>query len=261
MADSATESQASLIGQSSVCASQESHSLPPRPPAVASGVLGLIGRTPMVELTGFHDNPDVHIYAKLEGANPGGSVKDRIALSLIEQGEASGELTRDRIILESTSGNTGIGLAMVGAAKGYRVVLTMSAAMSEERKTVLRAFGATLIETDPTKGTGGAIEVARQMMRDNPGRYWMSAQHSSLNNPRAHDENTAQEILQQVPGVTHFVAGIGTFGTLRALAVACVKPAGCVWWASNPSSVNPFRGCETCRSPTHHRCMTNLCSI
>jgi len=169
----------------------------------------------MVELTGFHDNPDVHIYAKLEGANPGGSVKDRIALSLIEQGEASGELTRDRIILESTSGNTGIGLAMVGAAKGYRVVLTMSAAMSEERKTVLRAFGATLIETDPTKGTGGAIEVARQMMRDNPGRYWMSAQHSSLNNPRAHDENTAQEILQQVPGVTHFVAGIGTFGTLR----------------------------------------------
>lgn len=215
VADSATASQARLIGQSSVCASQESHSLPPRPHAVASGVLGLIGRTPMVELTGFHDNPDVHIYAKLEGANPGGSVKDRIALSLIEQGEASGELTRDRIILESTSGNTGIGLAMVGAAKGYRVVLTMSAAMSEERKTVLRAFGATLIETDPTKGTGGAIEVARQMMRDNPGRYWMSAQHSSLNNPRAHDENTAQEILQQVPGVTHFVAGIGTFGTLR----------------------------------------------
>lgn len=184
-------------------------------PSPAAGVLGMIGNTPTVEITGFHDNPDVRIFAKLEGANPGGSVKDRIALSLIERGEASGELTRDRTILESTSGNTGIGLAMVGAAKGYRVVLTMSAAMSEERKQVLRAFGATLIETDPAKGTGGAIEVARQMMADNPGVYWMSQQHSSPDNPLAHYEHTADEILQQVPDITHFVAGIGTFGTLR----------------------------------------------
>ena len=186
-----------------------------RVPSPATGVLGMIGNTPTVEITGFHDNPHVRIYAKLEGANPGGSVKDRIALSLIEQGEASGELTRDKVILESTSGNTGIGLAMVGAAKGYRVVLTMSAAMSEERKQVLRAFGATLIETDPTKGTGGAIEVARQMMADHPDVYWMSQQHSSLDNPLAHYEHTADEILQQVPDITHFVAGIGTFGTLR----------------------------------------------
>lgn len=186
-----------------------------RAPSAATGVLGMIGNTPTVEITGFHDNPQVRIFAKLEGANPGGSVKDRIALSLIERGEASGELTRDKIILESTSGNTGIGLAMVGAAKGYRVVLTMSAAMSEERKQVLRAFGATLIETDPTKGTGGAIEVARQMMADNPGVYWMSQQHSSLDNPLAHYEHTAEEILEQVPDITHFVAGIGTFGTLR----------------------------------------------
>lgn len=180
-----------------------------------SGVLGMIGNTPMVEITGFHENPNVRIFAKLEGSNPGGSVKDRIALSLIEQGEASGDLTPDKIILESTSGNTGIGLAMVGAAKGYQVVLTMSAAMSEERKKVLKAFGATLVETDPARGTGGAIDVARQMMKDNPGVYWMSRQHSSPDNPLAHYENTAEEIREQVPDITHFVAGIGTFGTLR----------------------------------------------
>lgn len=196
------------------------------PPARAAGVLGMIGNTPMVELTGFHDNPNVRIFAKLEGSNPGGSVKDRIALSLIEQGEASGQLTHEKTILESTSGNTGIGLAMVGAAKGYNVVLTMSAAMSEERKKVLRAFGATLIETDPTKGTGGAIEVARQMMADNPGEYWMSRQHSSKDNPLAHYETTAEEILQQVPEITHFVAGIGTFGTLRGAGVKLRESAG-----------------------------------
>lgn len=178
-------------------------------------VLSLIGNTPMVEIQNLHDNPRVKIFAKLEGANPSGSVKDRIALSLIEEAEASGALTPDKIILESTSGNTGIGLAMVGSAKGYRVVLTMSSGMSEERKKVARAFGATLIETDPTKGTGGAIEVARQMVADDPGKYWMANQHSSAGNPLAHYETTADEILSQVPDVTHFVAGIGTFGTLR----------------------------------------------
>jgi serine O-acetyltransferase len=178
-------------------------------------VLSLIGNTPVVPIRNLHDNPRVKIFAKLEGANPSGSVKDRIALSLIEQAEASGALTHDKIILESTSGNTGIGLAMVGVAKGYQVVLTMSSAMSEERKKVARAFGATLIETDPTKGTGGAIEVAHQMVADNPGKYWMANQHASHDNPLAHYEETANEILEQVPDVTHFVAGIGTFGTLR----------------------------------------------
>ena len=188
-------------------------------PATAPGVISMIGNTPVMEIKGMHDNPKVRIFAKLEGSNPSGSVKDRIALKLIEQGEQSGTLTRDKIILESTSGNTGIGLAMVGAAKGYQVVLTMSAAMSEERKKVLRAFGATLVETDPTKGTGGAIEVANQMDAENPGKYWMARQHSSLDNPLAHYEHTATEILQQVPDVTHFVAGIGTFGTLRGAGV------------------------------------------
>ena len=190
------------------------------------GVLSLIGNTPVVEIRNLHDNPRVKIFAKLEGSNPSGSVKDRIALSLIERAEASGALTPGKIILESTSGNTGIGLAMVGAAKGYQVVLTMSSAMSEERKKVARAFGATLVETDPTKGTGGAIEVARQMHVDEPGKYWMANQHSSSDNPLAHYEETASEILNQVPDVTHFVAGIGTFGTLRGAGVCLRETVG-----------------------------------
>lgn len=187
----------------------------PKRPAI----LELIGNTPMLPIRNLHDNPNVKIFAKLEGANPSGSVKDRVALSLIERAEESGELTHDKIILESTSGNTGIGLAMVGAAKGYKVVLTMSAAMSEERKKVLRAFGATLIETDPTKGTGGAIAVAKQMVADEPGKYWAASQHSSPDNPLAHYTDTADEILRQTPDVTHFVAGIGTFGTLKGAGV------------------------------------------
>lgn len=189
-------------------------------------ILDLIGNTPMLPIRNLHDNPNVKIFAKLEGANPSGSVKDRVALSLIERGEESGALTHDKIILESTSGNTGIGLAMVGAAKGYKVVLTMSAAMSEERKKVLRAFGATLIETDPTKGTGGAIAVAKQMVLDEPGKYWAASQHSSPDNPLAHYLDTADEILEQTPDVTHFVAGIGTFGTLKGAGVRLREAAG-----------------------------------
>lgn len=218
-------------------------------PKVASGVLGMIGCTPMVEIKGLHENPNVRILAKLEGANPGGSVKDRIALSLIEQGEASGQLTHDKIILESTSGNTGIGLAMVGAAKGYKVVLTMSSAMSEERKKVLRAFGATLIETDPTKGTGGAIEVANQMMEENPDIYWMSRQHSSLDNPLAHYESTAQEILQQAPDITHFVAGIGTFGTLRGAGVRLREESGARVIGIEPELGQSIQGLRNMNEP------------
>lgn len=218
-------------------------------PKVAPGVLGMIGSTPMVEIKGLHENANVRILAKLEGANPGGSVKDRIALSLIEQGEASGKLTHDKIILESTSGNTGIGLAMVGAAKGYKVVLTMSSAMSEERKKVLRAFGATLIETDPTKGTGGAIEVANRMMEENPDVYWMSRQHSSLDNPLAHYESTAQEILKQAPGITHFVAGIGTFGTLRGAGIRLREEAGARVIGVEPELGQSIQGLRNMNEP------------
>lgn len=216
---------------------------------VRSSVVDMIGNTPAFEIRNIEHNPAVRIFAKLEGYNPSGSIKDRIALSLIEAGEASGELTPDKVILESTSGNTGIGLAMVGAAKGYEVVLTMSSGMSKERKQVLRAFGATLIETDPTKGTGGAIEKARQMALDEPGKYWMSRQHSSAGNPKAHYEHTAVEILQQVPDVTHFVAGIGTFGTLRGAGQRLREEVGAQVIGLEPVLGKPIQGLRNMQEP------------
>ncbi len=218
-------------------------------PAANPSVLDLIGNTPVVRIRRVPHNPQVKIIAKLEGSNPSGSIKDRIALSLIEEGERSGALTWDKTILESTSGNTGIGLAMVGAAKGYRVVLTMSSAMSEERKQVLRAFGAELIETDPEKGTGGAIERARQMVREEPGRYWLANQHSSANNPKAHYEGTAAEILQQVPDVTHFVAGIGTFGTLKGAGGRLREEVGATVVGLEPALGKPIQGLRNMNEP------------
>lgn len=212
-------------------------------------VLDLIGSTPVVEINNISTNPDVKIFAKLEGWNPSGSVKDRVALSLVEEGEQSGALTKDKVILESTSGNTGIGLAMVGAAKGYQVVLTMSSAMSEERKKVLRAFGATLIETPPDKGTGGAIERAREMLLMEPGKYWMANQHSSLDNPKAHYKFTAAEILDQVPDVTHFVAGIGTFGTLRGAGQRLREEVGASIVGIEPKLGHPIQGLRNMNEP------------
>lgn len=219
------------------------------PPQAVDNVLDLIGNTPVVQLRRIPQNPNVKIYAKLEGSNPTGSIKDRLALSLVENGEATGELTHEKTILESTSGNTGIGLAMVGAAKGYRVVLTMSSAMSEERKQVLRAFGAELIETDPEKGTGGAIERARQMIQEEPGKYWLANQHSSLANPQVHYERTAAEILQQVPDVTHFVAGIGTFGTLRGAGGRLREELGVKVIGLEPEFGKPIQGLRNMREP------------
>ena len=220
-----------------------------RAPAVTESVLDMVGNTPMIRIRNIPHNPRVKIFAKLEGNNPSGSIKDRLALSLVEEGEKSGALTKDKIILESTSGNTGIGLAMVGAAKGYRVVLTMSSAMSEERKKVLRAFGAELIETAHDKGTGGAIEVARQMVRDEPGKYWMANQHASPDNPKVHYEKTADEILQQVPDVTHFVAGIGTFGTLRGAGQRLREEVGAKVVGLEPALGKPIQGLRNMQEP------------
>jgi S-sulfo-L-cysteine synthase (O-acetyl-L-serine-dependent) len=177
-------------------------------------ILDLIGNTPLVKINNLNPNPKVNIYAKLEGQNPGGSVKDRIGLSMIQAAEKSGELTKNKTILEPTSGNTGIGLALVGVVKGYRVVLTMSAGMSEERKKMLKALGAKLVETDPLKGTDGAIMKAKEMFQENPKKYWMPYQFSNPNNPLAHFENTAEEIIKDLPNIDYFVAGIGTSGTL-----------------------------------------------
>lgn len=178
-------------------------------------LLETIGKTPLVKISRLNPNPRVTIAVKLEGTNPGGSVKDRIAYYMITMAEKSEELTKDKIILEPTSGNTGIGLALVAAVKGYRLLVTMSEWMSEERRKMLEAFGAEIILTPGEKGTDGAIEKARQLYAQNPERYFMPNQYNNSSNALAHYETTAVEIWEQTAGkVTHFVAGMGTTGTL-----------------------------------------------
>jgi cysteinyl-tRNA synthetase len=184
------------------------------------GVLETIGNTPLVEIRKLNPNPNVKIYAKLESFNPGGSVKDRPALYMIERAEERGELTHDKIILEATSGNTGIGLAMVAAAKGYRLCLTLSESASEERKKILKALGAELRFTPAALGTDGAIEEAYTIMRENPDKYFLVDQFNNEDNIAAHYHGTAEEIWEQTGGeVTLLVATLGTSGT----AMGCAK--------------------------------------
>lgn len=177
-------------------------------------ILDAIGNTPLVELMNG-TNGHVRVLAKLEGHNPGGSVKDRVARQMILAAEASGELTPDRIILEATSGNTGIGLAMVGAAKGYKVRLTMPACVSMERRRVLEAFGADIVLTPAEQATDGAIREAHRLLDEDPDLYYMPNQFDNPANVAAHYETTGPEILEQADGeVDVLVAGLGTSGTL-----------------------------------------------
>ena len=183
------------------------------------GILKCIGNTPLAEID-LNPNPNVKILAKLEGNNPGGSVKDRIALYMIESAEKQGILTKDKIILEATSGNTGIGLAMVASAKKYRVKLTMPACVSVERRRILEAFGAELILTPSSEGTDGAIRLAHKILEEEPERYFMPNQFDNKANFIAHYETTGKEIIEQTNGkVTHFVAGMGTTGTLMGVSM------------------------------------------
>ncbi len=178
-------------------------------------ILETIGRTPLVKINKSVKNKNATLYAKLEGQNPGGSVKDRIALSMVEAAEGDGTLTKDKIILEPTSGNTGLGLAIVALIKGYQLHVTMSAAMTEERKSMLLALGTTIILTDPTKGTDGAIFKAREMVKENPEKYWQPDQFSNTANPAVHYRTTAEEIWEDLDGrIDVFVAGLGTSGTV-----------------------------------------------
>src|SRR6185437_38992 len=179
-----------------------------------SSILDTIGNTPLVELKSFAPRPGVHIYAKLEGQNPTGSVKDRIAKYMIESGERLGQLKPGDTILEPTSGNTGIGLVMIGQVKGYKVVCVMPENVSEERTQLLQAFGAEIIYTPGELGSNGAIAHAKQVVAENPGRYYFPYQYGNEANPRAHYETTGPEILRDLPQVTAFVAGLGTGGTL-----------------------------------------------
>jgi cysteine synthase B len=178
-------------------------------------VLGAIGNTPLVELSKLNGNADVKILAKLEGNNPGGSVKDRPAFYMIKMAEASGELTQDKTIIEPTSGNTGIALAMIGAAKGYKVKLFMPECVSVERQLILQAFGAEVVMTPAREAVDGAIRRAHQALKDEPGKYYMPNQFDNVNNVLSHYETTGPEIFTQTGGrVDVFVASMGTTGTL-----------------------------------------------
>jgi len=182
-------------------------------------ILNAIGNTPLVEVKRLNPNPKVKILAKIEYVNPGGSVKDRPALSMIENGEKSGELTHDKIVIEATSGNTGIGLAMVCAIKGYRLLLAMSEAVSIERRKILAARGAEILLTPGHLGTDGAIEEVYQIVREDPDRYFMTDQYNNEANWMAHYSGTAEEIIQQTDGrISTFVATIGTTGTVIGVA-------------------------------------------
>ncbi len=188
-----------------------------------------IGNTPLVQITSIAPNPDVKILAKLEGNNPGGSIKDRPARQMILAAEASGELTPDKIILEPTSGNTGIALAMIASARGYRIKLAMPACVSMERRSILEAYGAEIVLSPGCEKTDGAIRLAHKIFNEEPGRYYMPNQYNNLNNPLAHELTTGPEILAQAEQeITHFVAGMGTGGTLMGIASCFRKHAPAV---------------------------------
>ncbi|MFW6121354.1 MAG: cysteine synthase A [Petrotogales bacterium] len=181
-------------------------------------ILAAIGNTPLVELTNLNDKSKVRILGKLEGANPSGSVKDRPALYMITKAEESGELTHNKIILEPTSGNTGIALAMIGAAKGYQVTLIMPECVSVERRRILEAFGAVVRLTPGCDGTDGAILKAHKLLKKDPERYFMLNQFENQNNILAHYETTGPELFSQTKGeIDVFVAGMGTTGTLMGV--------------------------------------------
>jgi cysteine synthase len=182
----------------------------------ARSVLDLIGSTPAARLRNIPSKNDAEVWAKLESQNPGGSVKDRICLSMIEAAEREGKLKPGATIVEPTSGNTGIGLALVAAVKGYRLVLTMPDTMSEERRSLLAAYGARIILTPDTKGMGGAIRKAEELLLEHSD-YFMPQQFNNPANPEAHRRTTAVEILQQFTQIDAFVAGVGTGGTITGV--------------------------------------------
>ena len=207
-------------------------------PFVAHSIVELIGNTPLVEIRTVRDGVrnDVRIFAKLEGFNPGGSVKDRPARKMIEMGLAQGKLVRGKTIIDSTSGNTGIALAMIGAALGFPVELVMPGNVSSERKRIVAAFGATAIFSDPLEGSDGAIRLCRTVLAESPEKYFKPDQYNNEANPLAHFETTGPEIWEQTEHqITHFVASIGTSGTImgtgrflkkcdRAIQVIAAEP-------------------------------------
>jgi len=210
------------------------------------GILKLIGNTPQIRLQRLtrHLPDNIRIYAKLERFNPGGSVKDRPAWNMVREGMRRGLLTADKIILDSTSGNTGIALAMIGAALGFRVRLVMPGNVSDERKRICRAFGADLVFSDPLEGSDGAIIKSREIAAADPELYFKPDQYNNPANPEAHEKTTGPEIWRDSRGtVTHFVAALGTTGTLVGVGryLRRMNPGVCIV-AAEPDS--PFHGIE-----------------
>lgn len=182
-----------------------------------SSILDTIGNTPLVELKSFSPRPGVQIFAKLEGANPSGSIKDRIAKKMIEEAEADGRLTPGSILLEPTSGNTGIALAMIARVKGYSFIAVMPDNVTQERRQLLELYGAKIIYSDGSQGSNGAVRLAKELASSDD-RYVMLYQYGNDANPRAHYDGTALEIIRDLPDVDVFVAGLGTGGTLTGTA-------------------------------------------
>jgi len=201
---------------------------------IYNDITELIGNTPLVRLNNIRDKNDAEVLLKIESFNPGGSIKDRIALNMINEAEKAGKIKKGGILVEPTSGNTGIGIAMVGAAKGYKVILTMPESMSEERKQLLKAYGAELILTEASKGMKGSIAKAEEIAEERGG--FILSQFSNDANPDAHRNNTAEEIIADTKGkIDYFVAGVGTGGTITGtgevlkdrinnLQIAAVEP-------------------------------------
>ena len=186
---------------------------------VYENILDTIGNTPLVKIRKLFAKKNIEIYAKVEGTNPTGSIKDRIALKMIEQAEAEKTLTPKKTIIEPTSGNTGIALAMIGAVRGYDVEIVMSSAVSVERRKMIEAFGSRIILTEAAQGTDGAIREARRRVAENPDKYFMPDQFTNRYNKIAHYSTTAEEIIRDTDGaVTHFVSALGTSGTLMGTA-------------------------------------------
>ena len=215
------------------------------PSADADPLLRTIGNTPLIPLQRIgREFPGSRVFAKAEWFNPGGSVKDRPAYRMIRAAEVAGQLTPDKTILDATSGNTGIAYAMIGARRGYHVKLLMPSNASVERKTLLQAYGAELVLTDPSQGSDGAFFETQKLYEQETDRYFYPDQYSNLNNPLAHYETTAPEIIEQTKGkITHFIAGAGTSGTLMGtgrrlrefnpnIQIICMQPEG------------PFHGLE-----------------
>jgi cysteine synthase B len=188
---------------------------------IYENILQTIGNTPLIRINELNPRKNIAIYAKIEGNNPTGSIKDRIALKMIEQAEAEGSLVKGKTIIEPTSGNTGIGLAMIGVVKGYDVEIIMSKAVSVERIKMIESFGATVTLTDAKLGTDGAIAKARELVKENPEKYFMPDQFSNKYNKIAHYKTTSEEIWKQTNGkIDYFVSAIGTSGTIMGVGKA-----------------------------------------